>query len=329
MEPHRRAAAERLLGECGGHEAPTHLKRAPVSDKVCPQPRQLGIVLELCEDGTTDDRLDEGFEVVESETGVVDLSEEGLQRFPNDLFDRSPHLRELILFGNELVSLPKRMAVFAKTLVELHLYENKLVEIPDSIGALTQLKGLYLHKNCLVRLPASIGALTKLEELSLGDNALEELPPLGNLKRLQLLEVEDNKLTTLPASLCTLSTLRTLNLENNQLTALPASLGSLVALCELNVSANNIVALPESIGALTRVAKLTLFGTALKELPESIVELQPAELGLPSTFAHLLGRGVSCADGGGAVQSLTIRKWFAKLVHSQWCSVSLVRCVPS
>lgn len=66
--------------------------------------------------------------------------------------------------------------------------------LPDSIGALQQLRALALRGNRLAALPASLGACSALVEADLRDNQLGELPEqLGQLTQLKLLLLDNNR----------------------------------------------------------------------------------------------------------------------------------------
>src|SRR5215216_287263 len=53
---------------------------------------------------------------------------------------------------------------------------EKLTELPESLGQLTQLQSLELSNHELTALPESIGQLTQLKGLLLTDNQLTDLP---------------------------------------------------------------------------------------------------------------------------------------------------------
>ena len=63
---------------------------------------------------------------------------------------------------------------------------ERLTELPDSLGQLTQLQTLDLSRNQLTALPDSLGQLTQLQSLNLHNNPLTALPEsLGNLSQLR------------------------------------------------------------------------------------------------------------------------------------------------
>ena len=65
------------------------------------------------------------------------------------------------------------------------------------------------------------------------DCGISTLPEsIGDLKSLQTLYLDNNKLTTLPESIGNLKSLTYLDLVNNQLTTLPESIGNLTSLQE-------------------------------------------------------------------------------------------------
>jgi Leucine-rich repeat (LRR) protein len=151
---------------------------------------------------------------------------------------------------------------------------EKLAELPESLGRLTQLQSLDLSNNRLTALPEWLGQLTQLQSLDLSNNRLTALPEwLGQLKQLQSLDLSRNQLTVLPKSLGQLTQLQSLSLSDNQLTALPEWLGQLTRLQSLDVSRNQLTVLPKSLGQLTQLESLKLSGNQLTELPESLGRL--------------------------------------------------------
>ena len=155
---------------------------------------------------------------------------------------------------------------------------EKLTELPQSMGRLTQIEWLNLQHNQLTALPKWLGQLTHLQSLDLSGNQLRALPEsLGQLTHLQSLSLRDNQLTTLPESMGRLTQIEWLNLENNQLTALPKWLGRLRQLQSLSLAENQLTALPKSLSQLTQLRMLDLWGNELTALPTSLGELDQLE----------------------------------------------------
>ena len=155
----------------------------------------------------------------------------------------------------------------------LHLVDQKLTSLPESIGNLINLRELHLSGNQLISLPESFGNLTNLIELDLSSNQLTSLPEsFRNLTNLTKLNLFGNQLTALPEFLGNLTNLMELHLSGNKLTALPESLGNLNNLTELYLSGNKLTALPESLGNLTDLKRLVVLDNPLISPPIDILE---------------------------------------------------------
>jgi internalin A len=133
-------------------------------------------------------------------------------------------------------------------LITLDLSALGLIELPESIAQLSQLRGLSLDYNRLTTLPEFVGQLLQLEILFLDGNRLTTLPEtVTQLPRLHTLHLNNNWLTTLPESVGQLSQLERLYLESNQLTSLPEALRKLTRLRELHLHGNNALGLPAEV----------------------------------------------------------------------------------
>ena len=109
-----------------------------------------------------------------------------------------------------------------------------------------------MSNNQLVGLPTSIQKLNRLQLLNLDGNNLTELPAeIGDLKELMILSVTNNQLVGLPTSIQKLNRLQWLNLDGNNLTELPTGIGDLKELLQLSVSGN-----PLTVDAIKFALKL-------------------------------------------------------------------------
>lgn len=167
-------------------------------------------------------------------TGACQLCKAGLKEFPKDLQKLTKNLRTL------------------------DLSDNKLPELPPSIGSFSLLKNLVLSRNKLEILPEQLGNLKKLESLSLDGNSLTRLPEsLSQLSNLRTLNVSENKITSFPRSLNTLKNLDAVNLSRNKITEIPEYVSTCQAI-ELNLNQNQISRLSESISQCPRLKVLRL-----------------------------------------------------------------------
>uniref|UniRef100_A0A7N8WIY5 Leucine rich repeat and sterile alpha motif containing 1 n=1 Tax=Mastacembelus armatus TaxID=205130 RepID=A0A7N8WIY5_9TELE len=110
-----------------------------------------------------------------------------------------------------------------------------------------------------------------LQVLDLHENKLISLPEdIGKLTSLQILNVEKNHLKFLPDSIGDLRLLQTLNLKGNSLSELPSSVGCLSSLRTLDLSDNNIVQLPKALAYIHTLESFTLDAAKMSYPPASV-----------------------------------------------------------
>jgi Leucine-rich repeat (LRR) protein len=114
--------------------------------------------------------------------------------------------------------------------------------LPDSIGALTNLRCLSLAHNELGQLPSNFSCLVSLQQLHLENNQLRYMPPgLQALQQLQVLNLSRNRLRQLPAAVWGMQQLRELDASHNQLRQLPTNcLNAMPALYILRLAGNQL-----------------------------------------------------------------------------------------
>lgn len=144
--------------------------------------------------------------------------------------------------------------------------------MPSAIGSLQNLVRLDLSHNQLgPTLPTETwGKLRKLYDLNLQFNRIVSLPEsIGQLQHLGFLTLNSNRLTQLPDSIGQMASLSTLEVNHNELRSLPQSLGDLGWLSYLEVGFNQLETLPP-IDGLKMLYYLFLQENRLTKLPESI-----------------------------------------------------------
>lgn len=150
--------------------------------------------------------------------------------------DPSGHL---ILSG---VALPENdplpdLSIVVPHATVIDLAHTGLVEVPLSLLRLHALVDLALNDNTIAWLPEEIGDMARLEVLELHHNELTELPAGICHSRLVALDVSNCLLVALPAAMGEMQSLRRLWLGGNpDLAALPDSLARLHADCEIHVN---------------------------------------------------------------------------------------------
>jgi len=180
------------------------------------------------------------------------------------------HLKRLDLSDNKLKELPRSLGEL-KTLQKLEINKNELGSLTCCIGSLQSLLKLSLKANRLATLPASIGELVNLNELCVGSNVLKSLPPeIGRLINLEIFLCYGNELETLPKEIGGLANLKYLALQSNFLRELPHTMGQLSLLEDLQLGFNKlgqrgfrgenepIAELPASMTMLQKLTVLSL-----------------------------------------------------------------------
>lgn len=131
----------------------------------------------------------------------------------------------------------------------------------------------------LTEFPAEIFSLAdSLEVLNLSDNQLDSLPSdLYRLHRLQVIFCSNNRFTELPMALGGCTQLEVVGFKANQIeTVNPAALPP--RLRWLILTDNRIENLPDELGRRPRLQKLMLAGNRLGSLPASLIHCQDLEL---------------------------------------------------
>ena len=172
---------------------------------------------------------------------------------------------KLYLQNRDLDVLPGNIGELARLKI-LKLTENRLQELPESIGGLVDLEELHFSNNRLTRIPAGIGQMVRLRVLVGFQNYIRELPPeLAGATNLARIHLSFNDLQSLTPAIGALANLQSLNLGWNALSNLPPEIGRLRALTDLNLNHNRLERLPSEISGLKRLRRLKLEGNPIRD----------------------------------------------------------------
>ncbi|XP_068721762.1 leucine-rich repeat-containing protein 69-like [Montipora capricornis] len=177
----------------------------------------------------------------------------------------------------------------------LSLCNKELKNVPSLIGKITSLKAVDLKNNVLTDLPEEFSFLKQLESLNIGNNKFEDLPEvlafvsglqrlhlfnnqlshlnslvLSGMQKLTFLNLNGNKLQSLPREINRLVSLEFLSVDHNHLCSVPIEICHLINLTELHLADNQISSLPEDMTFLRSLTKLYVYKNFIEELPEGL-----------------------------------------------------------
>ncbi|XP_063065985.1 E3 ubiquitin-protein ligase LRSAM1 [Engraulis encrasicolus] len=161
----------------------------------------------------------------------------------------------------------------------------------------------------LTEIPSSAFSISKVlqkKAFILSDNELKSLVPKGcsvsHLITVKLLDLHNNKLTSLPDDIGQLTSLQVLNVERNHLKGLPRSIGDLRSLKTLNLKGNCLNELPAFVGQLKSLKTLDLSENNIRELPKELANARCLEKLVLDTAQMTYPHSSVCAAGTEAIQ---------------------------
>jgi len=123
--------------------------------------------------------------------------------------------------------------------------------------------------------------LAQLVFLDLSGNQLKQLPELNfffQLCTLRKLDISCNMLSWIPGELSNLKSLEVLRIDDNKLRALPHGIFSLSRLVHLDVSRNSIITLPDSFEGLRSLKIFVASFNCIEDLPPSITTMSSIKM---------------------------------------------------
>jgi len=127
---------------------------------------------------------------------ILDLSGNNLTSLPND-FHRFHHLKILFLSDNKFTIFPEVLGKCKQ--LDIIGFKANQIEVFSESSLPANTRWLILTNNRLKELPESIGKCTRMQKLMLAGNQLQKLPiELKECKNLGLIRISANKVTHLP-----------------------------------------------------------------------------------------------------------------------------------
>jgi Leucine-rich repeat (LRR) protein len=114
--------------------------------------------------------------------------------------------------------------------------------------------------------------LSELQHLDISGCSIKDIVSFAKLTNLQILDLSENNIKSIPEGFGALNRLHTLNLRNNIIVNYPDVLNKIKSLKNLDLSYNNFKNLPEEFGDLNQMEELTL-PAGIADFPQSFVNL--------------------------------------------------------
>ena len=145
---------------------------------------------------------------------ILDLSNNHLSELPDDL-DRLVNLRILFLSNNDFEKIPSVLARCPK--LEMISFKSNALTTVDENVLPVDTRWLILTDNRIEQLPHSMGQLHRLQKLALAGNRLTDLPAsMADCQNLELARLSANQLTAMPDWLFQLPKLAWLAFSGNE-----------------------------------------------------------------------------------------------------------------
>ena len=187
----------------------------------------------------------------------------------------SETIKRLMIPGLSIKSVPDNLVNNLINLERLDIGHNNLTDggLPEGIKKLENLVELNLTDNKLTKFPACIRRLKNLSRLDLSHNSLESLQGLEKIRRVQILVVDHNKLSTIFKDISHLKRLEILRCSNNNIQEIGQEIRQLKYLKDIDLSDNNITMLPTDVFLLPKLDALNVSRNSISKVPSFNIQV--------------------------------------------------------
>lgn len=224
----------------------------------------LYITLKIFPSPVPDTAAKNNVQVADSETNNKTISEGYVTASPSPIPTRILSKEEMVCQGKGMYDSLEEAAQSPEDVCLLHLNRTYLADFPKEILKFINLKVLDLSDNSFTHIPSTINVLAKLEILRLDGNNITTIPPqIGELVNLTELGLgtaghRQNYITILPSTIGNLSKLERLDIAYNRLSTIPSDIGNLTNLRVLHLQHNNLTTFPQELSNLRNLEELYL-----------------------------------------------------------------------
>lgn len=239
-------------------------------------------------------------------TRQLNLEGFNISELPKAVFEKCRTIKTLTISGTKINTL-SGFGCFTdlRTLKANHCRLTSKSFEGVELTNLVRLETLELNGNGVSAIPAGVFKLPKLKRISLQKNNMQNISdtPIGHVSTLQIIDLSNNDLATVPDSIGRLTNLKEIYLQGNSIVSLPDSMGELKSLMILNVDGNDLTTLPVSLLKDTPVYRIELAGNPVYET-KSYVRLEGfEEFSKRHKQRYDKGFGVDISSGASAMRT--------------------------
>jgi len=224
------------------------------------------------------------------------IKDSSFSRFPSAIC-KCAYITKLRASNGKLQHLPSDFGNLSH-LKDLNLKNNHLTSLPLGFGNLSALQKIDLSNNYLTSLPARFGNLfptpypldsrflrSKMTlfgspVITYPEIIMRNIEPLDQSLRdsTLILDLSNNRLTTLPPDFGNMMGLEKLSLAHNELAELPPEFGNMGRLRDLDMRFNRLRDLPPSFGQMRALRRIDLSDNLFSHFPAALEELAIVEI---------------------------------------------------